>query len=241
MESNFLSVYLISRLLTSAVNLEVIDNGYALLRRARKITHGWMHQIMSKLQTVAGNEDAIGELQKRACEMAVICRATFDVDAGDHCYALLSSSADVAILVECSIVMHDNTPRAFGISSSDLQKLLHRDRRLAHSLESTLAGLIHNDDRGVHDAVTSVWPAYRPGAEGWRHLPKPNERWMTSSTEPELNQRSQQVHYNLLTGKLLIDGKPLGRLPHEILGHKTYRRIFGQVCICFSLLSVLTG
>ena len=210
----------------------MIDNGYALLRRTRDITHGWMRQVLPKLQTITGNEDAVGELQQRACEMAAICRATYDVDAGDHRSALLSSSADIAVLVECGIVIHDNAPRDLKDSSSHLRRLLQRDSRLAHSLESMLARLIHDDNGGLDDAITSVWPAYRPGAGGWQHLPKPNERWITSSTDPEPNRRSQHVQYNLLTGRLLIDGKPLGRLPHEILKHKTYQRIFGQVCKC---------
>ena len=194
-----------------------------------------MRQILCKLQSVVDNEDTMSELQRRVCEMGVICRATFDVDAGDHLDALLFSAADVAILIECSIVIHDNTPRSFDGLSLDFRKLLHRDRRLAHLLESRLVRQIHKDSHVLDDAVTSIWPSYRPGAEGWRHLPEPDARWVTLCTDPKPNQRSQQVHYNLLTGELLIDGKLLGRLPHEILQHSTYQRIFGQVRIHFVL------
>ena len=102
----------------------MIDNGYALLRRTRDITHGWMRQVLPKLQTITGNEGAVGELQQGVCEMDAICRVTYDVDAGDHCCALHSSSADIAILVECSIVIHDNKPRASGDAPSHLQRLL---------------------------------------------------------------------------------------------------------------------
>ncbi|KAH9056708.1 hypothetical protein EDB87DRAFT_1824048 [Lactarius vividus] len=37
----------------------------------------------------------------------------------------------------------------------------------------------------------------------------------------------QEVHYNILTGNLLIGGKPLGRLPQQIIEHSTYRSILG--------------
>ncbi|KJA23164.1 hypothetical protein HYPSUDRAFT_54564 [Hypholoma sublateritium FD-334 SS-4] len=226
-------IYLTSRLLASAADAEVILHCYALLRRARKTTHEWMRQIVCKLQTVTDSEATIGEMQRRACEMAAICRASFDVGARDHLDALLSSAADAAILIECSIVIHDNTPHTTSDSPLGFQKLLHRDRRLAHFLELKLARQIHTNARGLDDAVASVWPSYRPGTGGWQNLPGPNARWTTSFTDPRPNQRSQQVHYNLLTGKLLIDGKPLGRLPHEILGHSTYQRIFGQIFFAF--------
>jgi hypothetical protein len=61
-------------------------------------------------------------------------------------------------------------------------------------------------------------------------LDEANSRWLTTFTAPLPNQRPQQVHYNILNGKLLVDGKPLGRLPQEIVSHSTYKRIFGQVC-----------
>jgi len=39
----------------------------------------------------------------------------------------------------------------------------------------------------------------------------------------------QEIHYDLLTGLLLIGGKQLGRLPQEMLEHPTYASIFGTV------------
>ncbi|KJA23151.1 hypothetical protein HYPSUDRAFT_138178 [Hypholoma sublateritium FD-334 SS-4] len=221
-------IYLASRLLVSATDSRVIKNGYALLRRARTITYEWMRQILYKLQTIIDKEKTIGELQIRACEIAAICRATFDVDPGNHLSALLSSSSDVAILVECSIVIHDYTPPSSTLSLN-LQKLLRRDCRLAHFLESRLATLIRTNRSGLDAAIASVWPTYQPGdRDQWRHLPEPNARWVMSFTNPERNQCSRQVHYNLLSGRLLIDGKPLGRLPNQMLAHSTYQRIFGR-------------
>jgi hypothetical protein len=38
-----------------------------------------------------------------------------------------------------------------------------------------------------------------------------------------------EVHYDLLTGKLFISGKPSGRLPHEIVKHPTYFSLLDAV------------
>ncbi|KIM42919.1 hypothetical protein M413DRAFT_409020 [Hebeloma cylindrosporum] len=222
-------LYLISRLLAATPDAhgEIQRDGYQLLRKARQVTHTWMREIVLKLQDVVDAQQA-SELQRRACDMAATCRATFDVEGGSHLAALLCSPADVAIAIECAIVIHDNTPPHLGCSFPDFQKLLHRDHRLSHFLEGPLVELIKRDKSGLNTAITSVWSSYRPGAEGWRLLDSPNSRWLTSFTAPLSGQRAQEVHYNILTGKLLVDGKPLGRLPQEIVRHSTYSRIFGQ-------------
>ncbi|KAF9472983.1 hypothetical protein BDN70DRAFT_997884 [Pholiota conissans] len=218
-------IYLISRLL--AADLRVHEQAYSLLREARKITLHWTHDIIGKLQ-VTDNDKARGELQRRACETAATCRATFDVDVGVHLDALLSSSEDVATLIECAIVIHDNTAPNLADSYPDFQLLLHRDRRLSHFLEPHLARRIHTYRSGLDTAITSVWNSYQPGNAGWQRLSDPNSRWLASSTGPQSDQRPQEVHYNVLNGTLLIDGRPLGRLPEEITSHSTYARIFGQ-------------
>ena len=187
-----------------------------------------MREIVQKLQDTVDDDEA-SELQRRACDMAATCRATFDVDAGAHLDALLCSSADVAIAIECAIVIHDNTPPDLGHAFPDLQKLLDRDHRLSHFLESPLIKLIQEDQCGLDAAITSVWSVYRPGDGRWQQLDGPNSRWLTSFTTPLPDQRVQQVHYNILNGKLLVDGKSLGCLPQEIIGHSVYKRIFGQV------------
>jgi hypothetical protein len=188
----------------------------------------WMREIAHKLQDTV-DDNGISELQRRTCEMAAICRATFDVDPGTHLNALLCSSADVAILVECAIVLHDNTPPHLSNKSPDFQRLLHRDRRLSQLLELPVIKLIDIDRCGLDTAIGSVWSGYQPGDGKWQQS---DSRWLMSRTAPLLgqtSQRAQEVYYNILDGELRVDGKLLGRLPREIVGHATYKRIFGQV------------
>ena len=108
-------------------------------------------------------------------------------------------------------------------------RVLHRDRRLSHVLELTVEKLIRADQCGLDTAIVSVWSGYSPGDGGWKTLPTPNSQWLMSLTAPLPGQTGQEVHYNILDGELLVGGKPLGRLPREIVGHPTYRRIFNQV------------
>lgn len=226
------SVYLISRLLVSTdpSNRQLCLDAYTFLRKARAVTHRWMREIIEKLQSAEDDEEA-NELQRRTCEMAATCRATFDIDSPPHLDRLLDTSSDVAVLVECSIVVYDNTPPDLRGAPPHIQTLLYRDRRLSHYLEERLLGRIRSDRVGLDAAITAVWPGYRPGLAGWQRLEGSESRWLTSFTasSSQASQRSQQVHYNVLEGRLLVDGKPLGRLPREITSHSTYKRVLGQV------------
>ena len=222
-------VYLINRLLSSTADdqLQVREAGYALLRKAREVTHRWTRELLSR----AVENDREDVLQRRACEMAATCRATFDVEPRDL-DALLYTSEDIAIFIECNIVLHDNTPLNLGHTFLDFQKLLRRDKQLSHLVGSRIDALIHTDRFrcGLDMAINSIWPGYRP-SNGWQQLSEPNSRWLTTSTALSATQKPQKVHYNLLNGELLVNGEQLGRLPQNIVGHSLYKRIFSQVLL----------
>jgi hypothetical protein len=234
-EANWLEVVsvrtiiaLASRLLASQNDAGVTERVYTLLRKARAVTFRWMHQLAKKLR-VTEDEDKVREFQRRICEVAATCRGTYDVDP-DHVPFLLRSNEDVAVLVECAITVYDNTPSNVADCPLDFKRLLDRDRRLSHSLELSLGLHIRKDRGGLDHAIAAIWTGYRPGSD-WKTLQPPNDRWLITMTAIEAGQESQPVQLNLLEGRLLINGKPLGRLPQNIVTHSTYSRIFGQVSI----------
>ncbi|KAK0208018.1 hypothetical protein DFS33DRAFT_1300737 [Desarmillaria ectypa] len=225
-------ILLTSRLLVTITPTEVshcmVNNSisaYDILREARTVVFSWVQILVKKLQEM-DKEDAMHDLQCRVFELAATVRATYDVEPG-HVPALLQSSEDVKILVESTIIVHDNTPVTQESISPVTRRLLRRSERFAHFIEPYVRDMVSNGahQQGVNLAITSIWPAYR--ATRWTVLGSPNHRWISTSTAVDTGQQSQQVHLNLLTGLLLINGKPLGRLPRDITSHATYGRIFG--------------
>ncbi|KAJ7574857.1 hypothetical protein C8J56DRAFT_462654 [Mycena floridula] len=212
-------ILLVSRLLASAIDDELFQQAYDLLRRARAITLEWLHQLVLKLQDCP--EDSIREAQLRICDMALTCRATFEV-ANEHLSKLLESEDDIAIFAECAILLHDNSPRSN--IPADLQRVLDRDRRLAHQIQDRFLDSMELSN-GLDRAVAAVWVEYRSGSS-WTFAR--NSSWVTATTEGGYEQPVQTIHLNVLNGQLLIDGKPLGRLPAVILKHPHYVRIFGE-------------
>ena len=194
------------------------------LRKARAVIFKWVRELVMQLSQCKVTP-AIRDFQIRLCEVAATCRATYDVD--DHLVQeVLQTPNDVAIFVECAIVLHENTPSTRMLSAyPELTMLLDRNRRLSHLAETHIASTILSDRTGLDDAVRGIWPAYHTGAS-WFRLDSPNDRWFYTTTG-ELN--FQHVHVNILSGRFLVDGEPISRLPREITDSVLYNRIFGSV------------
>lgn len=218
---------LVARLLASSLDTEVREPAYEFLRDARSVTLRWLSELKIKLAE-ATDESSVIDYQNRVYEMAAICRSTFDIDP-DHIPRLLTTSEDFTSLIICSIILYDNKPPDVGDAPQHLQTLFSRDHRLSHRVLPYILQALLRDSQLPCPAISDLWPSYQAGPDGWIELPKPNTRWVSTITAGRRGKISQTVHLNLLEGRLLIDSKPLGRLPRDYVQHPTYIRVFGQV------------
>lgn len=216
-----LLVLLSLRLLSLVKNRSMIEKALQLLARFRQITLRWTRELAQAMRQSNDNDQP----QQRLLKAALTCRMTFFVDS-QHVDSVLGSKTDIAAFVECGIQVHDNRPDDVTQLPLLLQHALLRDRRLAHSVEPTLAQLIRNGNPGVTEGVKSIWQeAWLP--ETWSFVPSTLQQWVETNTMPPEGALSQSVHYNLISGELLVDGRRLGRLPAEYTGHPLYKRFFG--------------
>ncbi|KAB5592331.1 kinase-(PK-like) protein [Ceratobasidium theobromae] len=220
------AILLVARLLASCSDRSVLEEAYILLRECRSVTLGWLSQLQEKLRK-ANIEQNVIDYQNRVCAVAAICRSTFDLDPC-HIPELLLTSEDFTASINCSIALYDNQPPNLQNSPASLQTLFCRDRRLSHKLIVYVLRAIESNKHILSEAISNIWPSYRAGSDGWQFLESPNSRWVSTRTTEIKELASQQVHLNLMEGRLLIDGEPLGRLPREYVQHPTYIRLFGQ-------------
>ena len=173
--------------------------------------------------------------------LAATCFSTYDV-CPEHVSALLSSDEDFSVAMQCAIIFHNNTPSSLSDGNSFyLKRILSRHLRLQHDLEPVFSKSTFNGFgpaellySGAYNlALEQLGLGYR-NSSSWHALPRPNSQWITCVTDGE-----QRVHYNLLNGQLLIDGKQLGRLPPEIVKHPTYANLLGTVSGQCQISSVL--
>jgi hypothetical protein len=221
-------VFLLGRWLVAARgHPDLVVRGCRLLREARTVTYDWMRLLISRLQGFT-DQETVTNFQTRICTIAAVCRATYDVDP-IYFANILSSDEDVSIIIECSIVIHDNSPPHDTDIHDPLRTLLMRDRRLSHSIEPFLRTRIEHNRDGLDKAVQCEWPGYRP-ADPWVFASGANGCWVSTGTASVAGANPQVIDINIRNGTLLVDGKPLGRLPKEIASHETYTRLFGTVC-----------
>jgi hypothetical protein len=235
---------LCSRLLASTTDPKISRPAYTLLRAVRSVAHEWICAVRDKLKSESTQDETTREgLQQRLCMLAATCFSTFDV-CPEHIPALLSNDEDFSIAMQCAIIVHDNTPPRSDDNSLYLTRMLSRHRRLLHDLEPIFlqpdptadpgqARLLHA--RAYDRALSWEWERFRRSSS-WQAHPRPNSHWISCVTEG-----GQEVHYDQLTGQLLIDGKQLGRLPREIVEHSTYASVLGTVSAKpnFPLVSIL--
>ena len=202
-----------------------------MLRNARSVAYKWIGEIVSKLDEIE-DETSHAKLRRRLCTLAATCFSTYDVCL-EHVPWTLSSDNDIAIAVHCAILVYDNTPSNLrGDDSRHLSRLLNQHRRLLHFLEPFLCGCVQSNQLGFDHGLAMIWPEFhRQTSSNWHVLPTPNSRWISCFVED-----GRGVHYNLLSGKSLIGGKPLARLPQDIIQHSTYANILGTVSVIIILI-----
>ncbi|KAI6002350.1 hypothetical protein EDC04DRAFT_3147123 [Pisolithus marmoratus] len=218
--------FLTARMLS--VTFAVQDHSYhralELLRAIREKTFCWVLELLDKLeQTVC--EIKKEQFRGRLRDLAAICRSTFDVGL-DDAKQLLDSSRALEILVCCAIVIHDNTPSQFCALVGMSRLLVERDCRLSWKLEELLGNIMLEGNDGIDLGIKRIWPGYRRGTR-WQKAGTGKHTWFTAKTSSSGMQWSQQVCFDVLNGTLLVDGRPIRRLPDEIRTDPVFTLLFG--------------
>ena len=213
------AILLINQLLTMNTDATIVELGRGALKWCRDIAFAWVETI-SDMFTDTDGETTVSELRHRICDAALACRAAYYLDNID-------SASDITKLVYCSILLKQNLPPDSS-TPDGLRFFISQDLRLSILIISALRARIKRRPKGLNNAITKVWSDFQPCSK-WIQLSRPNDGWLTASSHSTTCQST--LHLNLLDGTLLINGKPIKRLPSSITKHPTYMRILGSVCI----------
>ncbi|KAI6118443.1 hypothetical protein F5141DRAFT_999967 [Pisolithus sp. B1] len=219
--------FLVTRMLSVAFAVQdhSFQRALMLLHTVREKTFCWVLELFHKLeQTTCEIEKE--QLRGRLRDSAAICRSTFDVGL-DTANQLLDSSRALEILVCCAIINNNNTPPQFNSLHGVSRLLVERDCHLSWNLEELMGTMILEGDGGIDLGIKHVWQGYRRGTQ-WKTVGVGNRSWFTASTSSSTTQCSQQVHFDILNGTLLVNGRPMGRLPDEIRTDPIFTLLFGS-------------
>ncbi len=221
-------ISLATRVLSLTPSNGIKERCLVFLTNARNITLSWANLLRDKAQQAVKNEEREA-LRSKAITAALICARSFSIDDG-VLVETLDSSESASILLQCSIIIQEGV-HSSGSSDASTALLYWQWKRLCYRSYRTLAQRIVEADSGaLDDAIRKSWSAYQAQG-GWRRLSEKHDHWLVSRTEPKGDGDPLWVHFNLLTGQLLVNGIPLDRLPAEYERHPMYCKLFGHATI----------
>lgn len=220
------SLILILQRTLSLGGKECTSKTVSLLHRCRSIVFDWTAGLIEGLRTTS-SAHRVALIQRNLLRVAFLCKMTFDVDP-EYVSRMMTSSDDIHQWTACAIMVQDNLPGAESSLPTDLRLLLLRDRKISHSLHRCLQSLlIAPDNSGLDQSILKSWSSLQKSANTWQCLEGSQGCWMYKNTLSGLQSTQQTVHYNVLNGQLLVDGRPIGRLPREYTSNKFFIRTFG--------------
>ncbi|KAI0547073.1 hypothetical protein F4679DRAFT_598040 [Xylaria curta] len=212
-----------ARLLSLTSSENVRQRCLELLSTLRTGAFAWVQLLRDKSYEAATQDDNIF-FKSKSVEVALICASCFDVEE-HHLSKILASDTDASVFVQCSILIQEGKPVYDSNSELTLACLSLRFRRLLYRSLPILS----TSHSGISDAVRKSWSAYRPGG-GWR-VAGNTTHWLVIDTAPDSKGSQSQVHYNLLSGELLVNGIPLSRPPREYENHPMWHVLFGRTAV----------
>ena len=203
----------------------------SVLLDARKVAQTWI-QLLRREANNTSDVETMSRRSQDAFHAALLCRRTFvcELAAPDermHADAL-------TCFLECAFTLKDNLPMRntddiFQLKLT-LRRLYIRDLKMLRILERTLRSSIDYDQASVSRAVNNIVGGTESSSmfTKWTFLPEPHNDWVTAHSAGDQGLSTQEIHFDIIVGSLLVNGEPVGRLPETFSNQSFFSRFFGQ-------------
>ena len=201
-----------------------------LLKAARESTLQWISHLRDEVR-IAVEADTAERAARYGFWAALLCRRTFTIYVDSDSEV---NADDLCSFVQASTALQENLVVDLAKLPSKLKNMLVRDMKMAYRIQRLVQHSIESNPDSLGAAINKTWSdssnstgrTYSP----WQFLSSPNKRWVVSVITSTTNKFivSQVVHYNFIEGHLLVDGKPLGRLPLDIRESEDVKELFGN-------------
>lgn len=226
-----LCITLAQRLGSFAISRPARYKAESLMKRARKATMHWISRLREEIMGARDGttaERAVGY----AFKAALLCRRTFVMTSG------LLDAQDIRTYCEASIAMQENMIARFETDPS-LRAMLIRDTKMAWNLQRFVKESITAHPQSLEMAISNGWSMFdstKTKFTDWTALDGQGP-WIaahiitTFSTHGHSFSPKQAVHFNFVEGFLLVDGKPLDKLPLKISHSDVVKELFPVACL----------
>ncbi|GAB7331594.1 hypothetical protein MBLNU13_g02973t1 [Cladosporium sp. NU13] len=191
----------------------------SLLAKIRVVSSGWMYSLREAAHKTS-DHDSRETFFAKSVEAALICASTYDLPK-KHIEGLLGSTKDVSMLIQSTLVVQQGgNAKLWKDQPLNLMRL--RFVRFLDCYYKSISG----KHEGIDDAIKQSWSAYKPGPGGWSTVSPLQDDWISSETK-----ENKQVHYNLLSGELLVNGVPLDQPPQSYRTLPLHKTLFGDAIV----------
>ncbi|KAF2276055.1 uncharacterized protein EI97DRAFT_47175 [Westerdykella ornata] len=219
-------IQLTVRLLTFTGSAAIAARCSDLLAKGRKTCLLWLDAIASRREEIRDPKQR-ALLDSRAVEIALVAISSLDLEL-EQLRATLSVPEAAVTLLCCSITVQGKNPSASPEHVHLHASMLQCWRKLMYRALPIFQRLCCETD-GLTDAVRASWPGFQP--EGWTTVDAERTDWLVTKARGPGSSCKVVVHFNLLTGQLLVNGVPLSRLPDAYTSHPVYHRLLGKASI----------
>ncbi|KAF2219103.1 hypothetical protein BDZ85DRAFT_243893 [Elsinoe ampelina] len=204
------------------------SSALALISSAREVTVTWIRHFREESET-ASTSAAAKKSAQNAAWAALLCRKT--LSALLHVSSSGMGSQALTIWTEASICLHDGLPPDLASLPHVLRRLLQRDSHYAAALERKVRTAIKDHSRSLEIALlscvdTSIQPTSDPTQDShftpWEETSGTRRNWISSSSGADT------YCFNYMTGRLLVNGRALGKLPQDLADCDDVRELFGD-------------
>lgn len=225
-------ILITQRVLSLSDSAQVHSLCFDCLSYVRDVAFRWITLVRDKANRTVEDSHCTA-LMAHSAHIALICACTFDAE-GEHLSRIVESPSATTILFQCCMIIHDREGILDVSMNALLPILILRWRSLSYRYYRLLAEhsiLLTKQSTALDEAIARTWAAYRKGFP-WSVVSRGTGYWLVTRMAGESAQTSGfVVHYNMLTGELLIDGHPLASLPSDYERHPTYQCLFGRSLI----------
>ncbi|KAF4980380.1 hypothetical protein FZEAL_3610 [Fusarium zealandicum] len=234
LSANWRETYLMETVITLALRLvdfswasrmdHIAKEALSLLLRARNTCVRWFKLLRAESYKVTDSETA-QRFQQYALWAALLCKRTFT------CLTYRTMDLEdlsLEIYIQSSIMVHDNLVVKLEALPPFLQHAVTRDMRLSYRLSSLISQSIMQRTDTFRRSLREMWPEEEGCARVFSHVNLETSHWISCQSTAGDEANPQKVLYNLVEGVLLVDGRPMGKLPNDPKKSLVLTELFGN-------------
>ncbi|WQF89185.1 Putative P-loop containing nucleoside triphosphate hydrolase [Colletotrichum destructivum] len=234
LQANWRETYLMDVVITlllrthalTATNRDVSSKAFEAILRARKICVRWVEMLRAETFK-ASDVEMSRRCQQYALWAAILCKRTFVIHANQSAH--LDDTA-LQAYIECCITLQDNLVVEVGALPQVLRHAVISDMKLSYRLSSLVRKSIVSSSDTFRKAIMAVWPEADGRSRQISALRADKDAWVVCESHGHdgWNASIQVVQYNCSTGLLLVDSRPLGKLPKPPEHTAVLSELFGD-------------